>query len=69
MIHHEDTKFFLRVFLVRNEHDITLAYYPLSLRDDCMDAGGKATHGAVAERVGVRGNNTHVISCMLPGYL
>jgi hypothetical protein len=24
------------------------------LLDDCMDAGGRATHGAVAERVGVR---------------
>jgi hypothetical protein len=28
------------------------------LLDDCMDAGGRATHGAVAERVGERGNNT-----------
>ncbi|MCX7096246.1 MAG: hypothetical protein NTY50_22765, partial [Methylobacter sp.] len=24
------------------------------LLDDCMDAGGRAMHGAVAERVGVR---------------
>jgi len=24
------------------------------LLDDCMDAGGRATHGAVAERVGER---------------
>jgi len=28
---------------------------PLSLRDDCMDAGGRAMHGAIAERVRERG--------------
>jgi len=30
-----------------------LILLPLLL-DDCMDAGGRATHGAVAERVGER---------------
>jgi hypothetical protein len=29
--------------------------FPLSLRDDCMDAGGRAKPGAFAERVRVRG--------------
>jgi len=29
--------------------------YPLSPRDADMDVGGRATHGAVAERVGERG--------------
>jgi len=28
---------------------------PLSLRDDCRDAGGSATQDAVAERVSERG--------------
>jgi hypothetical protein len=27
---------------------------PPLLLDDCMDAGGRATHGAVAERIGER---------------
>jgi hypothetical protein len=26
-----------------------------SLRDDCMDAGGRVMHGAIAEKVRMRG--------------
>jgi hypothetical protein len=26
-----------------------------SLRDDCMDAGGRVMHGAIAEKAGMRG--------------
>jgi hypothetical protein len=29
--------------------------YPFSLRDDCMDAGGRAKHGAIAEKGRMRG--------------
>jgi hypothetical protein len=54
-----------KLLIIRNAHEITLASYSLALRDDCMDAEGRATHGAVAERVGVRGYNSQVISCML----
>jgi hypothetical protein len=28
---------------------------PFSLRDDCMDAGGSAMHGAIAEKARKRG--------------
>ncbi len=28
---------------------------PFSLRDDCMDAGGRAMHGAIAEKDRMRG--------------
>jgi hypothetical protein len=40
-----------KLLIIRNAHEITLASYSLALRDDCMDAEGRATHGAVAERV------------------
>jgi hypothetical protein len=33
-----------------------------SLRDDCMDAGGRAMHGAIAEKDRMRG---YTISCYL----
>jgi hypothetical protein len=29
--------------------------HPFSLRDDCMDAGGRAKHGAIAEKARMRG--------------
>jgi hypothetical protein len=37
--------------------------YSLSLRDDCMDAGGSVMHGAITERVGVRGSIQ--LNCMI----
>jgi len=29
--------------------------HPFSLMDDCMDAGGRAMHGAIAEKARMRG--------------
>jgi hypothetical protein len=29
--------------------------YSFSLRDDCMEAGGRAMHGAIAEKARMRG--------------
>ena len=34
-----------------NAYEINLASYSLVLRDDSMDAEGRATYGAVAEKV------------------
>ncbi len=50
----------------RNVHKITATSYSLSFRDDCKDAVGRAMHGAVAERAGVRGYNAQAISCTFP---
>jgi hypothetical protein len=40
-----------KLLIIRNAYELTLASYPLVLRDDCMDAEGRATQGSVAERV------------------
>jgi pimeloyl-[acyl-carrier protein] methyl ester esterase len=37
-----------------DEHCTCKRSVPLFGKDDCMDAGGRVTHGAVAERAGVR---------------
>jgi hypothetical protein len=38
------------VFMLLSCYPFTVT--PLSIRDACRDAGGRATHGAVAERAG-----------------
>ena len=37
-----------------------------SLRDDCMDAGGRAKHGAIAEKARMRGYKIRQLSYFIP---
>jgi len=40
---------------------------PFSFRDDCMDAGGRAMHGAIAEKDRMRGfNNKDFFFILIP---